>query len=99
MSNLFKTEDFLIVRKDTCQEVDRGNTVGDNTHSSRNFKINYNQPSSFSSPYVTPPGNNVNVDVPTSEINGKVIPSEPFTYDVVEHLKHILALLHIFYFL
>lgn len=45
---------------------------------------------------VIPTGNNVNVNVaPSSFANESLMPKEPFKYDLVEHLRHIHAHLHI----
>lgn len=81
-------EEVLTIRKGSA------NVQG--LRSRRSYKVNYNKPStsfplSSSPSLVVPMGQNESVDSVTFvslDINER--PSEPFKYDLVKHLKHIL---------
>ena len=97
LGHLFsKQEEVLVIKKRKA--------IGEGTGSCRTYKVNYDKPSastpspspSSSSTYVISTGQNVNPDdVNSVNANESERPLEPFKYDLVDHIKHIPARLHV----
>ena len=76
-------------------------STGSGLRSERGYKINYDKPAtpapsalpSASPSLIVPTGQDINSENVNADVNERLV--EPFKYDLVEHLKHILARLHI----
>ena len=91
IGNLLSQQEVLAIQKGTASGL----------RFERSYKVNYDKPSTSTSStppsdspsLVIPTGQDVNIENVNADVNER--PVEPFKYDLIKHLKHIAAGLHI----